>query len=503
MRFDLRRGFAAACLFVFAACFSGPAESPPPLVELLAVEPTRDVPLDAPVFLLFSGAVAADPSAERAIEVLRTDGRRAEAHLEALDEVTWKLHPIAAWPAAERLSFRIGGLIDALGRAVIEADPPRFFDTEQVTGPPVLTLRTPAPGTIAPLNLRSIVVSVAPAADTSPTKLVLTSEGSTVTAPITARSEELLIAEIAPFQGVCTPLCPGMRYQVSLDRGSSALGEALTAIVTSTSPDLSPPLVQLKDVRSPGGRIAVHLTANEPILARGTLWSAAGDPVPLIGAPIASKEQVLVAERQVDPYLVNVAGIAAEDLAGNDAAAMVFEVIAPPMIAVRLNEVVAHPLHDWGDSDPSGERFDASPGGGSVTDADEWIELVNLSETAIDLFASRLQLRVLDGTPSETLLATAPALHFSSGGSVHAWLPGEALVVHPRGAMAQDDVSIEVVWGSELLDRIELGSSPTADHAGGRPIDLEHEALARDAAQRWRWCAPTPGDPSPAVRCSD
>jgi hypothetical protein len=53
--------------------------------------------------------------------------------------------------------------------------------------------------------------------------------------------------------------------------------------------------------------------------------------------------------------------------------------------------------------------------------------------------------------------------------------------------------------GAQLVDRIVIGAAADARHPGGRPPDLKHEALARGLDGRWRWCAPTPGDPTPGA----
>jgi len=166
--------------------------------------------------------------------------------------------------------------------------------------------------------------------------------------------------------------------------------------------------------------------------------------------------------------------------------------VMPDEVRVQLTEVVPTPLHDWG-SEVDGVGLDGRPGTGAVTDADEWIEVVNVSDRAVDLTQVDLRVRVRDATPVEHDLAASAQLYFGRGGDITRWGVGEPLVLRPRGSMAQRDVTIEIVWGEQVLDRVYLGRTAGADHAGGMPPDLDHEAIARDG-DVWRWCRPSPGE---------
>ena len=53
--------------------------------------------------------------------------------------------------------------------------------------------------------------------------------------------------------------------------------------------------------------------------------------------------------------------------------------------------------------------------------------------------------------------------------------------------------------GQELVERFQLHLSP--QEAVAYLQDVIHESLARDAAGRWRWCKPTPGDPLAPEDC--
>ncbi|CAN0479583.1 unnamed protein product, partial [Laminaria digitata] len=122
----------------------------------------------------------------------------------------------------------------------------------------------------------------------------------------------------------------------------------------------------------------------------------------------------------------------------------------------------------------------AGGGLGAVNDNDEWVELVNLSERAVDLLQAGLELRALDGSPSVTPVDAAPALYFGAGGSVRSWKPGEALVVRPRGSLSQRELRLELYGSGALLDTLQIGGVGEADHPGGGLLDTVHEAIARD-----------------------
>jgi hypothetical protein len=482
---------AEACLSVE----SGESRAP---AELLAIAPSSDVELDAEVRLRFSALVS---GVEGAI-VRSADGWRVPASAELAGESTLVLRPSERWPLGEYLRVDLKEVRDGEGRPVIAPDEVGFTTKGDALAP-VLTLRSPPPGSPAPPNVRSLVVSISPPLESS-ARLSLTSRSGTVSVALAPTQERgAMIAELPAYAGPCVPLCPNERYTLSLENGSRALGEPLATLTTSSVADLTPPEVRLVAVDRAGGRIAISVAASEAIRAVGTLWPPEGTPVRLQGIPMPSVEQRLEADRLLAADLECVVAIESEDLAGNRSEPLIFTVITPKPITVRITEIVPTPLRDWGDSEASGERFDARPGGGAVTDADEWIEIVNLSPSSIDLQQSGLLLRVIDGTPSETGLVSAPVIYFGAGGDRRSWAPGEAIVVHPRGSMARTEVTIELLSGGEILDRVRLGALPEDDHAGGRPPDFDHESLARDLEGRWRWCAPSPGDPSPSSDCAE
>ncbi len=82
-----------------------------------------------------------------------------------------------------------------------------------------------------------------------------------------------------------------------------------------------------------------------------------------------------------------------------------------------------------------GIPFNATPGTGSITSADEWVEFLNVSNRAFDL--TGWQLVMIDTTPvAETVGAGTAVLRFSHGVSLSHFQPGERLIIgNPAGAM--------------------------------------------------------------------
>jgi hypothetical protein len=153
---------------------------------------------------------------------------------------------------------------------------------------------------------------------------------------------------------------------------------------------------------------------------------------------------------------------------------------------VRINEVVTDPQHDWNDSSGgNGIRFDDQPGTGTITDTDEWLELVNASSQSVSLRDWRLVM--IDTTPAtETLGAGAAVLRFERGGALDLFLPGEHVVIgNPSGAM-NNDIWLRLIDAEgRLVDEVELGTrdfraNGLGDEApNGNAHDASDEAVAR------------------------
>jgi hypothetical protein len=169
---------------------------------------------------------------------------------------------------------------------------------------------------------------------------------------------------------------------------------------------------------------------------------------------------------------------------------------------VVINEIVADPQRDWNDTAGGNAPFDATPGTGTVSGADEWIELLNASGAIVDL--SGWTLVMTDGTPATQLIGTGDAvLSFSSGGALAAFQADEYLVVgNPKGDL-NNTVTVELRDAQGLLvDRVALGGD--GGGPSGNATGSDDEAIARvpngtdtdDDAADLSARPPTPGAPN-------
>lgn len=408
------------------------------------------------------------------------------------------LVPRTAWPeGAVSIAFEDGDVEDAEGlpRSVV----PVVFtvsSTEPARGlEPELVVRRPVPGSEAPSNLTWISLAGAPLEVSSVT--LMSKQGRSAVAGSLSEGPGARAFRIqsGPW---CEQSCvPDVLRIVAPTPGvSGPLGE----VRTGTAADWTPPFIESVKVSAQPGRLVVDLSTDEPVLADGE-WNA-GDARGGLGATSEPGwKHRLVGSDPAPPALATVRmDIRVEDLGGNTSSTVTW-VEMPPPLNIRITELVPAPRRDWGDSKSAGEPFDNWPGGGTVSSADEWVELVNFGGEHLDARGLGLELRCLDGSPATTMLDSAPAARFGDGGSFALWAPGEALVVRTRGDMAQTDLVLELWAGALLLDRVRLGQGPEANHPGGSPPDLDHESVARTVDGRFAWCRPTPGDPSPSSYC--
>jgi hypothetical protein len=144
---------------------------------------------------------------------------------------------------------------------------------------------------------------------------------------------------------------------------------------------------------------------------------------------------------------------------------------------VVINEIVADPQRDWNDSSGGGTPFDATPGNGSVTGADEWVELYNGSDVVVDLTGWTLVMT--DTTPASEPIGSGEAmLSFSASGVLSAFQPGEFLVVgNPKGDL-NNTVTLELYDAlGVLVDRVALGGD--GGGPSGNATGSDDEAIAR------------------------
>lgn len=406
-----------------------------------------------------------------------------------------RVEPDPVWPVGVLQLSLLDGFAGPEGRPLVAAGSASVRVSAPPREPPVAFLRAPAPGSAAPSNLAAVVVGVRPPEAASEVEVVTLSDGqSELTFRAAARALGAVRATGAP---ACPPLCPGAAITVRVEGGAAADGSA-SFRVGPTPDHRAPRRTGPPEVATHAAGVDLAFSVDEPGWVE--LW-----------APDAPEAQIAGFVFGRDRIEGRVSGLPSRvpvelrprvyDLAGNgrDLPGQVVE--RPRVPEIRFSEVVASPLRDWGDSEPAGVPFDARPGSGSVSDADEWVELVHHADRPVDLRRLGVEIEAVDGSPSVTPLLGAPALHFGAGGRPSEWMPREGLVVRLRGSLSSQDLTLRLMSGGLELDRVVLGDD--GDHPGGSPPDAVHGSIARDVRGRWRWCAPSPGDGLPAGACID
>ena len=466
-----------------------PAPDTPP--EILGVRPEQ-VALNEPVQVLLSTPLApGDPG----VVVVDEAGAEVPTLVRARGD-TIELSPELRWPAARLAVVLTAPLLAADGRPfTLAGDGLEFWAHGEVPDVPRVRLNGPFEG---PANLRWLLLEGEDALLSAEPTVLLSGRGPPLSVGVAAAGRGRALVRLPDGAGGCPTLCPDTRYQVRVMPADVAAGE----VRTSTRADSAPPRVAWVHAQTRGAEVTVQVQADEPVVVQGFLQSEAGDVVALAPPAQVAEHVWLSASAPLPPSSRYEVRVQVEDLAGHPGEAAPVWIRTPALPTVAITEVVAAPLRDWSDSAGGEVPFDPRPGTGAVNDNDEWVELVNLSPEPVDLLAVALELSAEDGSPSITIVDGAPALYFGAGGGLRAWLPGEALVVRPRGSLSQRGLRLAVHAAGVLLDAVALGTPTGADHPGGAPPDTTHEAVARDAAGRWRWCVPTPGDPRPAARCA-
>lgn len=376
--------------------------------------------------------------------------------------------------------------------------PPPMVPT--VVAPPQWWVRAPAPGRAAPINLRWIYAEAQPVPAGAPLTLTLLGQGGAIEAPVVRQEGGQVLAEVHSAVGPCRGLCPTTSYQLISD--ATMLETPDVMVTTGTVADRVAPTLTSTSVFWVGDGIELDVFASEAIVVRGDVRDRHGLSVELVAAPLAGAQVRLRPGAELPAREEVWITLFTEDLAGNAGPTVQLSTFTPPRLEVQIQEVVPTALHDWGDSaGGGGVPFDPWPGIGTVSSADEWVELVNRGTEAINIDHARIELWALDGSPTVTPLAGALASYFGDGGSRLSWWPGEALVVRPRGDLSQRGLVLELWAGRRQLDRVQIGVGEAGEHPGGGPIDPQREAVARTRDGTWAWCAPTPGDPVPNGDC--
>jgi hypothetical protein len=408
------------------------------------------------------------------------------------------IEPDPRWPDAPQLGLRLReGLMDESGaRRAVDTSTRSVLLIEAHAPPPTPRVARLAPTSehAAPSNLRWIGLIVEPPGPIEGAALRLRDE----VWPLEVRANEGGRVRMALAERDRPP--PSGEWALALPDGFEVAEGIAGQVDLASAPDPTAPTLETWSVRVEAEAIAIHLEADEPFFVRGAVSTAGRDEVPARAPPFALRSATVRAD-VLAPETRHRIELELVDVAGNVTTLRPLEVRSAPRLDIAITEIVTTPLHDWGDSDEAGRPFDPLPGDGSVTDTDEWVELVNRSDRRLDLTQVDLRLETMDGTPSVTALSDPPGAYFGAGGDFDRWLPGEALVVRPRGSMSSSDLVVRVVSGDLVLDDVRLADD-AGEHAGGAPPDSVRESIARSIWGRWSWCRPTPGDPAAATDCA-
>jgi hypothetical protein len=150
--------------------------------------------------------------------------------------------------------------------------------------------------------------------------------------------------------------------------------------------------------------------------------------------------------------------------------------------AVRINEVVAYPNNDWSGA---AAAYQAPPGTGTVSTLDEYIELHNFGDRAVDLTGWVIEMVGAETTTTE--LGESGTLVLSSGSSLVALQPqGFAVLGNPEGSLSTDVYIVLRDAEGELIDDVEIGGfidsrDREGDGIGDGAPGAERNGFARGA----------------------
>jgi len=476
------------------ACVPSPLEFNLP-IQSLTISPTQNVQPNESVVLEL-GHVVLHKDGKPKLRVVSSADRAWPFSLQETGSPTrWVVRPNEPWPIDTTMRIE---LMAADGRAEHEAR----FATGRPSVPDALRLsvHSPASGQHLPPNLKFLAMSVEPA-DTMVERFVLMSSNHRVIAPVVkVLSPGLFLMEIPQDSLDCLGLCPRTQYEIKVD-GIDSDKQSMAEIQVGALIDDMPPRLKRSKIDVWGDFMRILVTADEWIVASARIKPAGGEVIPLKVRGDSTREVILESVEPLLPNTIYTADLVLMDLCGQSSTVSFADFKTIGELKVSISELVPSPLHDWSDSSPNHQAYDIFPGMGAVTEIDEWIELINESEQPIVIGTAGLYIRTLDTTPTETWLSYAPAIRIGDGLTGNTWAPGRALVFRPEGSLNQTDFVIEVYSGRRLLDRLVIGDQLDSEHSGGRPPDLEHEALAKDAYGSWRWCVPSPGDARPVAEC--
>ncbi len=461
--------------------------------------PNGELAIDEAISFVFSDALEIDAD----ISVLSSGGESIPCAIQWHDSEQLTLHPLPHWPENSLLKVSILGLRDQYGQEVLLSEQDVVFRVKaarRIETPAELSVLHPQPGKAAGPSLKYLQLDNR--GHPFPDFVELLAESSTHT--LVARRIGF-DASHGLFRLVHSEarrgLMPGKRYLLKAGRAPVAKGEQGSVLAA----EQHPPIVEVgTSTRSfvYDREVSIQLSSSEAVLIVAELRDAQDRILETIeGRSFSTQHRLVFSE--LEPKHDYRLTLRLEDLYGNHHRLGPLAVRTEEPLTLALSEVVTTPYRDWGDSSPRGKPFDHQPGTGTVSSADEWVELVNISGRSLDLTQLDLHIDVLDGSPSRTYLGSAPQYYFGAEGELSKWLPGEAMVLSLQGELSQRPLELQLKWGEQLLDRWRLGLESKSDHPGGRSPQPDFEAVARDSSGYLRWCIPSPGWVEANPRCLD
>ncbi|MEE2901282.1 MAG: hypothetical protein VYC39_03090 [Myxococcota bacterium] len=406
----------------------------------------------------------------------------------------WLVRPLMSWPA----SVEVAIVFRSENRTLAEF---KFVPAERTwIGPPLVSVLSPQQIKKVPSNIKFLVVDVLP----------MERELKSIRLFSALHELEFEVAErlgagryavkLRSGAGFCAGLCEEVEYEIWAEFADEVVSTGLSLRTSSVADEVAPTLA-IKDISVGSDDIKISVTSNEPVLAMGRIKSALDSAVELRTTQYFLGGLVLSNSTSLAPGTAFQGEIEFWDLSGNQEYYDTGLFTTAERLEVEITELLPTPLKDWNDSETNGEPLDPFPGKGTVSSADEWIELVNRSSLPIDIRKTDLYVRVIDSRPSETSIRTAPATFLLDKQEQAIWLPNTALVLRLRGEMNQTDVVVQVFQGARLLDEVVIGKDIDSVHFGGRTPRPDFESIAKDEFGDWRWCVPSPGGATRRADC--
>jgi len=157
---------------------------------------------------------------------------------------------------------------------------------------------------------------------------------------------------------------------------------------------------------------------------------------------------------------------------------------------IVINEVIVDPQQDWNDSEGGdGIEFNGTPGTGSITTSDEWIEIYNATSQSFDI--SNWTLEMIDSTPEVHVIGSGGGTEvlYPPTSTLTNFAPGSYFILgNPIGSNNNDTYVVLKNSLGVVIDDVEIGDDPEGDGdddgapepgEDGNADDISNEAVAR------------------------